>query len=96
MPEDLVDAGARLVAAFNRDLQTLDSPESYRSFVIKFFDQIRKKELVLSIIAMAEMSDSDLLKSEEFKRYFSWVAHREFTRKLAGFSDERIRLGFGL
>lgn len=96
MTEDLVDAGHLLMNAFLRGLQELDSPESYRGFVLRFFDRTAKKELMLSIIATAEMTDSDLLRSDEFKQYFSWLSHREFARKTAGFTDERIRLGLGL
>jgi hypothetical protein len=96
LTEDLVDSGHQFVAGFSRELRGLESAESYRTFVLRYFSGLRKKELLLSLITMAEMNDPTLLRSPEFQTYFTWVSHREFAKLLSGFSDERIRLGFGL
>lgn len=96
MTEDLVDSGHQFMLGFSRELLALESAESYRTFVLRYFNTLKKKQLLLSIISLAEMNDPELLKSDEFQRYFLWLAHREFAKTLAGFSDERIRLGFGL
>ena len=94
--ENLVDSGHQLMLGFSREFQSLESPESFRSFVLKYFDTLKKKQLVLSIISLAELNDPDLLKSDEFKVYFRWLSCREFAKKTASFQDEKIRLGLSL
>jgi hypothetical protein len=94
MPDERSDRARAINESFVKDMNSLDSVNSYRQFVLKYFFDQDAKEVMLSIIGLADLSGRTLNEWHPFKRYFVHKAYLEFARKTASFVDEDVKLGF--
>ena len=93
MPDEKIDKSKNLVEKFSTELGSLQSYDSFRNFILKYFTTPDEVETMLTIVGLAELGEEDLTNWTPFLTLFRLVAYREFAKKLAGFKDEGIRLG---
>jgi hypothetical protein len=93
MPDEKIDKSKNLVEKFSTELGALQSYDSFRNFILKYFVTPDEIETFLSIVGLAELGEHDLTSWTPFLKLFRLVAYREFGKKLSGFKDEGIRLG---
>ena len=93
MPDEKIDKAKGVVERFSADLRELQSYDSYRVFILKYFTTPNEIETMLSVVALGELSDKDLANWNPFVKLFKLKAYREFARKVGNFQDEGIRLG---
>lgn len=96
MSDERIDKARNVMERFQKDLQGLDTNESYVNFALRFFHTEQARSFVLNVATAADISGKRVHDMQSFRNYFRYVARREFTQKVAGFMDEEIRLGLML
>jgi len=96
MGDEKIDRARNVMERFQKDLQTLDTNESYANFALRFFHTEQARSFVLNVTTAADMNGKRVHDMRSFRNYFGFMARREFTQKVGGFMDEEIRLGLML
>jgi hypothetical protein len=94
MPDERADRARTITSHFIEDLNGLDSPDSYKQFVLRYFSDTDAKEFCFNIVAMADLSGRRLNEWIAFKRYFLWKAHQQFAKRTSQLKDLDAELGF--
>jgi len=95
MGNEKIDGAAKLMESFEKDLQNLNSNDSYASFSLRYFHTQEKKGLIINLVSLADQVHRNLAETK-FAPYFRLLARKEFSAKIATFQDEEIRLGLML
>lgn len=93
MTDERTDRAKGVVEAFANDLRTLQSADSFRIFILKYFHTQSEIENMLNIVGLGELAGKDLANWQPFMKLFKLVAYQEFAKKASSFKDESIRLG---
>jgi len=94
MPDEKIDKAKGITDTFTKDLRALQSADSHRVFVLRYFCTEQERETMLNIIGLAELSGKELQEWDAFQKLFKLKSYREFSKKIGSFQDEGIRLGF--
>lgn len=94
MPDERSDRAKSISQHFVEDLNALDSPDSYKQFVLRYFADLESKEFVLDAVAMAELAGRNLNEWIAFRRYFVWQAYRQYAKRTSQLADLDAQLGF--
>ena len=94
--DERIDKARNVMERFQKDLQSLDTNESYVNFALRFFQTERARTFVLNVATAADIRGTRVHDMPSFRHYFKFVARTEFTAKVGGFMDEEIRLGLML
>lgn len=94
MGTERTDLAKSIVQHFAEDLNSLDSPNSYRQFALQYFADLGAKEFVLNAVTMCELASKKPNDWPVFRRYFLWKAHQQFSKRTSQLKDLDTELGF--
>jgi len=94
MPDERTDRARTITSHFIEDLNSLDSPESFKQFALRYFSDANAKEFIFNVVATAELSGRKLNDWPAFKRFFSWKSYQQFSKRTSQLKDLDSELGF--
>jgi hypothetical protein len=94
MPDERSDKARAISESFVKDLNSLDSVDSYRQFVLKYFHDQVAKETMLNLVGLGDLASRRLNGWVAFRKFFVYRSYQQFAKQTASFVDEDTRSCF--